>query len=59
MMFRTQNYFQDGQSFTRRRTRGLMYETLEPIVYSNVYIRKTPALQNVGSKGKGLAVGLK
>ncbi|KAL5254751.1 hypothetical protein ACHWQZ_G014254 [Mnemiopsis leidyi] len=60
----TQNYElsdlpKDGQSFTRRRTRGLMYETLEPIVYSNVYIRKTPALQNVGSKGKGLAVGLK
>lgn len=47
----------DGQSFTRRRTRGLMYETLEPIVYSNMYLRKSPNLQTIGTKGRSVSVG--
>ena len=50
------NFAQDGQSFTRRRTRGRMYEALEPVVYSPVYIKKSPSLGKQGMKGKSLSV---
>ena len=47
---------QDGQSFTRRRTKGQMYTTLEPVAYSEVHLKKTTNLLTI-NKGKSIVPG--